>query len=290
MDSHEPKSTSYAYGDDHQIAMLKFFYESKEPGESNHSYQRVVLAERLVEKFLEKSSMSIEEIQVVDVGCSVGQFAIHFAKKGFKAIGLDFDDSAIRLANELKVSEGCDPLFINADVSDPSVKLPPIDIAICFDIFEHLHDDELGSLLVGLKHKLNKEGCVVFHTHPLEYDYLFWNRKLGIIECPILLRPFIHLPERYFTKIVRAYAILIDLGMMLILNKTYKEHIKKHGHCNPLTFVRLLDIFNRAGYDVGLIESGFISPQFKNNKANLFKSQPITHRSLWGIATPKSKQ
>jgi 2-polyprenyl-3-methyl-5-hydroxy-6-metoxy-1,4-benzoquinol methylase len=287
MNANKPKSTSYAYGDDHQKDMLNFFYKSKEPCEANHSYQRVVLAERLVEKYVQKSSRSIQEIQVVDVGCSVGQFAIHFAKKGFKAIGLDFDDSAIKIANELKVSEGSQALFINADVSDPSVPLPPIDIAICFDIFEHLHDDELGSLLVGLKHKLNKEGCVVFHTQPLEYDYLFWNRKLGIIECPILLRPFMHLPKRYFTKIVRAYAIFIDLGMMLILNKTYKEHIKRFGHCNPLTLVRLLDIFNRAGYDVDLIESGFISPQFKKNKANLFKSQPITHRSLWGIATAK---
>lgn len=94
-------------------------------------------------------------------------FAIQFNKLGFRTIGIDFDEEAIKIANQLNEKENTSAEFYVMDVANWKQELPSIDIAICFDIFEHLYDDEIGSLLYILSKQLLPKGCIIFHTLPL---------------------------------------------------------------------------------------------------------------------------
>ena len=141
----------------------------------NHWKDRINLALNLVEKHDEKSLKDKKDIVVVDIGCSIGTFAIEFAKLGYQSYGIDFDSSALEIGEKLSKEENVVVTFVNNDISNWStLALPKIDIAICFDIFEHLHDDELGALLVSLKNQLSKNSKLIFHTYPTEYDHLFY--------------------------------------------------------------------------------------------------------------------
>ncbi len=284
-----PKMTSFEYGRAHQGTMLSYYRKSKIVSESNTEYLRVVLARDLVDKYaLPRLYPRLPgEITLVDVGCSVGLLAIEFAKMGYNSFGVDFDPAALEIAAKLNSEEGTNARFLQMDVSDWNLDIP-IDIAICFDIFEHLHDDELGALLYGLKKKLSRRGSIVFHTLPLQFDYLFWNASKGIIQFPWLLRPFKNMPARRFSRMVKIYATGLDLIKMCRGGHTHQEEIKMGGHCNPLTRERLEDILGRAGYEILFMESGFLGEvQLDPQHREYFHKQPVTHRSLRGVVAPK---
>lgn len=292
LQDQKPKATSYAYGEGDQKQMANYYRKSKIPSESNHEYLRVVLCHDLVEKCV-RPRLSIEstkDITVVDICCSVGTFAIEFAKHGYQSYGIDFDPAAIKIARQLNEEEGTNATFVEMDVSDWNKNLPTIDIAICFDVFEHLHDDEIGALLFALKKQLSPEGCLVFHTLPQQYDYLFWNGSKGIVEFPPLLKPFKNLCPRRFSKIVKIYSLLRDIRNVYKEGLTYKESIKTSSHPNPLTSERLTDIMERAGYEILTIDTGFLGNiQIGSRDKDAFLKQPMTHRSLYGIAIPKTR-
>jgi len=234
-----------------------------------------------------------KELVIVDVGCSIGTFAIEFAKLGYQAYGIDFDSTALEIGKELSNEEDTNVTFINSNISSWSdLSLPKIDIAVCFDIFEHLHDDELGSLLTSIKKQLSGTGRLIFHTFPTEYDYLFYfeRSKVKKIFTPCLRRiPLMmakNLPEKYFERFVRAYASFFDIMYLLVKGRTYKDSIKNNSHCNPLTKKRLEDILIRSGYEILKIETTQLYP-FKNHIYQIFSSQPISHRNLFGAAIKK---
>jgi len=170
MDS--PKSTSFSYGSGYQASQAEKFRNRK----NNHWVHRIALANRLVDSYVFPKFTEVKksDVVVVDVGCSIGTFAIEFAKKGYKAYGVDFDASALEIARQLSKEENVTPVFVQGDVSNWSVNFPKIDIAICFDIFEHLHDDELGAFLVAIRRQLSEKGSLIFHTFPTQFYYIFF--------------------------------------------------------------------------------------------------------------------
>ncbi|HYN86535.1 MAG TPA: class I SAM-dependent methyltransferase [Pyrinomonadaceae bacterium] len=284
----KPKATSFEYGPAHQQAMLSYYHESKRASEENTEHLRVRLAHDLVNRYaLPRLGKPPQQITLVDVGCSVGLFAIEFSKEGFNSFGVDFDPAALEIARKLCEEERASATFYQMDVADFDSEMP-IDIALCFDVFEHLHDDELGAMLVGIKRRLSERGCLVFHTLPLQYDYLFWNQQNGRIEFPPVLRPFRSWPARRFTRLTRLYAMALDWLALARGRLTHQESIKMDGHCNPLTRERVEDILARAGYEVVFIESGFLGDsQLDPRDREHFHRQPVTHRSLRGVAAPR---
>jgi 2-polyprenyl-3-methyl-5-hydroxy-6-metoxy-1,4-benzoquinol methylase len=284
-----PQSTSFAYGDCYQQDMEQFYWESKRRSAENHAWNRVQLAERLVREAASGclATESPAATTLLDVGCSVGLLAIHFSKLGYRTIGIDFDPAAIATARKLNELDAGRAQFILGDVGTLQ-GLPGIDIALCFDIFEHLHDDELGALLKSLRAVLSGRGVLVFHTYPQWYDYIFsmWAREQQV-RFPWPLKPFSYLPAAAFRKCVVIYALLIDIALVTLTGKTWRERIKHTSHCNPLTLERLSDIFGRADYEILQLESGFITDQFKAAAKRRFLKHQITHRSLYGIARPR---
>lgn len=279
-----PKITSFAYGREYQEEQVIKHRQRH----NNHWQPRIQLAHDLVNKWVVPrfKGREFHDVAVLDIGCSIGTMAIEMAARGFKTYGVDFDASAIAIAKALCVEEGVSVSFSQGDVAvwsqgDLGSK---VDLALCFDIFEHLHDDELGAMLQSIRRHLSKDGALVFYTFPLQYDYLFFSRDM--LHWP--LWPFRWLSPKRFERLVRIYALLADIALLMATGKTYKERIEKLSHCNPTTQDRLSAILQRAGYEVAFIETDNIYP-FHQKIKNRFKGQSMAHRNLYGVAFPIDK-
>jgi 2-polyprenyl-3-methyl-5-hydroxy-6-metoxy-1,4-benzoquinol methylase len=282
-ESKSPKETSYAYGEKYQLEQVLKHRNRYE----NHWKPRIALAHYLIDNYVLPTlgRSAAEEVNTLDVGCSIGTMAIEMALRGFKATGIDFDASALNIARNLAAEENVNVEFKQADVVElRKIDTGSIDIAICFDIFEHLHDDELGAVLQGIRQQLSKQGALIFYTFPLQFDYLFFSRDW--LHWPLL--PFKWFPSAIFDRIVYAYAYLLDTLLILATGRSYRDSIKKHSHCNPTTMSRLADILQRAGFSIKFIESGNIL-QFKPYVLRRFKKHSIAHRSLYGVAYAASQ-
>jgi SAM-dependent methyltransferase len=274
-----PKPTSYLYGREYQLQRVEKYRHPTRDWQA-----RLALAFRLVETYaLPRLDQSKQTNPVVlDIGCSIGTFAIEFAKKGYPTYGIDFDPSALEIAQELAKEEHVSPVFFQGDVSDLEADFPPIDVAICFDVFEHLHDDELGVMLVSLKKRLSKDGSLIFHTCPTQYEHIFYG--LPILRYPLV--PFAFFPARWFDVLVKMYANLLENLLLLRKGMTYPEKLKLRTHCNPTTQQRLSDIMLRLGYEIVLIESANLY-EITSPVAKYFSRQPISYYNLYGVAIPK---
>jgi 2-polyprenyl-3-methyl-5-hydroxy-6-metoxy-1,4-benzoquinol methylase len=275
------KPTSYNYGNEYQLKQAQKYINRN----NNHWNIRINLARELVERYClpRVHWKTNEEITVVDIGCSIGTFAIEFAKIGYNSFGIDFDITALIIANKLSKSENVSPTFICGDISNLPTEFPQIDIAICFDIFEHLHDDELGSMLTSIKRRLSENGSIVFHTFPTQYEYIFFSNASR--RYPLL--PFRFMAPSRFKVLTEIYASLLNVGSLLKHNQTHKERIKYSSHCNPLTYERLNDILKRSGFDMLFFESSNLY-KFGDSIQKKLQQQPVTHRNLYGVAVPNS--
>ncbi len=281
------KESFYCYGDQYQNRQADKYRNRH----TNHWQHRINLAFELVENHIDKQLFKTKQKKkvVVDIGCSIGTFAIEFAKLGYKTYGIDFDSSALEIAEKLSKEEKTDVIFINNDISNwGSLSLPKIDIAVCFDIFEHLHDDELGALLVSLRNQMSENGKLIFHTFPTEYDYLFYYNKSITHLIPSFFRrlPLYllrKLPEDKFERFVMAYAGFFDLLYIIKKGCSHRDSIANTKHCNPLTRKRTEAILKRAGYDIVYIRTAQLY-SFDDKIQRQFLHQPISHRNLFGVA------
>jgi 2-polyprenyl-3-methyl-5-hydroxy-6-metoxy-1,4-benzoquinol methylase len=276
----EPKLTSFSYGEQYQLEQVDKHRNRK----TNHWKERIEIAHTLIDKYVlnRMPNKKGADITVLDVGCSIGTMAIEMANRGFTTYGVDFDESALKIAEDLSAEENAEVKYFKGDVAAWNPELDSkIDIAVCFDIFEHLHDDELGALLQSVKKKMDDKGALIFYTFPQQFDYLLYGRTIYCLPL-ILFLPF---SNRIFERVVRAYAAFLDIFTLLFTGKSYKEKIKKYSHCNPTTTKRLSDILERSGFTVGHINTFNIYP-FKPMIQKIFRSKAFAHRSIYGVAYP----
>ncbi len=253
---------------------------------NNNSWRkRIDLAFNLMNRYILKDlQKGPQNTIVVDFGCSIGTFAIEFAKLGYQTFGVDFDHSALLIANKLADEENVSPKFICGDITEWLNSCPlQIDIAICFDIFEHLYDDEIGIFIQSIKRNLSRNGYIIFHTFPTQYEYIFFHPKMPLYYPLVPLR---NIKASQFERLVKIYSLLVDIGCLIMKKKTYKDIIKNWPHCNPLTKERLKDIFLRSGLEIVYLDSSQLY-QFKNNVQQMFSKQPISHRNIFGVLQAK---
>jgi 2-polyprenyl-3-methyl-5-hydroxy-6-metoxy-1,4-benzoquinol methylase len=279
---------SYQYGTEYQHNQAEKYRNRYK----NHWFKRIELAKLLFHKYFTEhlNKTPLKDSVIVDVGCSIGTFAIEFAKMGFDTYGIDFDESAIKLAREISINENVSSKFLVGDVSEwgnMANICKKIDVAICFDIFEHLHDDQIGSLLTGIKKELSQEGAIIFHTFPTEYNYLFYGPKAIRLPLELLRR----LPKTLFEKTTYIYASVMDIAYLLKKGKKYRDTMQYESHCNLLTKERMKHIFLRAGFKILHIETSNVYTEYIDKSINdlqaKFDHQPISHRNLYGIAAIK---
>jgi hypothetical protein len=156
-----------------------------------------------------------------------------------------------------------------------------IDIAVCFDLFEHLHDDEIGVLLFAIREHISPNGFLVFHSFPSEFSHMLSGRLA--YRLPLL--PIRRIPDEQFSRVVRSYSSLVDAVRILARGGSQREGRSTSRHCNPLTPRRLGGMLARAGFDVPRLWSAELFPDY-GRPARWFVSHSIAHRSLFGVAVP----
>ena len=245
----------------------------------NHWQHHIKLAKQLLDKYAPPAPASL-----LDLGCSIGTFALEFALDGYNTLGLDFDPKALAAAKRLAQEMGLNPKWVCKDAGSFCLE-KKVDIVICFDLLEHLSDDVIAKAFLCIKKNLQQGGVFIFHTFPTQYDHVFYK---GALTCLPLI-PFRSLSEKKFEMLVRLYAGFLNVFYLLRYGKTHQLFIANTVHPNPLSRKRLWNFLEDAGFEILLLEMGLdeVNP-LKPGQGVLAKKylaeQPVVCRSLWGAA------
>ncbi|MGR3175974.1 MAG: class I SAM-dependent methyltransferase [Candidatus Scalindua sp.] len=245
----------------------------------NHWQYHIKLAKQLVAEYALPPSASL-----LDLGCSIGTFALEFALDGYDTIGLDFDSKALEQGKHLAKELGCNPKWICEDASSFCLE-EKVDTVVCFDLLEHLDDNNIVNLLSCVKKSLKLGGIFIFHTFPTTYDHIFYMNPLTCLP----LIPFRSLSKVNFEILVHWYAKFLDVFYLLRYGKTHKGVIAKTVHPNPLSKERLQYFIKNAGLNILLLEMSLdsvnpLKPGQGVLAKKFFANQPVAFRSIWGVA------
>lgn len=227
--------------------------------------------------------------RILDVGCAVGCHAIHFARKGHQAWGIDILPSMIErgreLVESLELSERIHLLEGDIRHLERHFEAGFFDSAVACDIFEHLDDESLLQVMAGLRQVVRPGGRIVIQTSPGRHYYWFEPDRWKLLA---LLIPMAWLPDGAFSAYVRA----IDRWIMQGLRKepaAFYRH--EYGHINCLDKDHLKRLMREAG--LSRIETFAVHahPGFKDEgclrrdwlKA-LFGRKSIASRNIFGVA------
>ena len=245
---------------------------------NNHWKYHIKLAKQLVSDYGPPPPAFL-----LDLGCSIGTFALEFGLDGYNTSGLDFDLKALEAAKKLAQEMNLNPKWVCEDAGSFCLN-EKVDIVICFDLLEHLSDDVIEDTFSCIKKNLRQDGVFIFHTFPTQYDHVFYK---GALTCLPLI-PFRSLSEKKFEMLVRWYAGFLEIYYLLRYGKTHKKVIANTVHPNPLSRGRLQKFLEDAGFEIFLLEMGLdqVNP-LKPGQGVLAKKylaeQPVAHRSLWGV-------
>ncbi|MBU2639868.1 MAG: methyltransferase domain-containing protein [Nanoarchaeota archaeon] len=104
--------------------------------------------------------------KILDVGCGVGTFAFHVAKRGAHAIGIDYSRESINIAKKIvakyKLSGKANYIVTNA------IKMPfrrnSFNKIVCADFIEHIDIKETKKVVKEMVRVLKKGGLLVLYT------------------------------------------------------------------------------------------------------------------------------
>ncbi len=104
--------------------------------------------------------------RVLDVGCGVGAFAFHCAKKGAFSTGIDYSKESVSMASRLVKDYGLQDMafFAAADAFNMPFKDSVFDSVLAIDFIEHIRHDEKELLLTEISRVLKYDGCAVIFT------------------------------------------------------------------------------------------------------------------------------
>jgi len=246
---------------------------------NNHWKAHLELAASLANRFAPPPPA-----RMLDLGCSIGTFALEFALKGYETVGLDMDEKSLDQGERLARELGVEPSWISSDAAEFSLDAP-VDFVVCFDLLEHLFDDQIKGMLRCVYNSLRPGGVFLFHTFPTRYDHVFYRNN--VFSLPLI--PFRGLPPSVFARLTRAYSVLIDLLYLSRRGKTWMSIIRDTVHPNPLSKERVSVFCEEAGLNVELLEMGLDSvnplrPGQGDVAKRHFSHQPVAMRSVWGVA------
>jgi len=106
--------------------------------------------EKRVELILKHSD--VKNKRILDLGCSVGGISCSLAKEGAEVVGVDYDPTAIKVANAVSEAYKLNARFFYGDIYNSDVVKEPFDICVWFDQFMWLiHQYRRGRALDFLK-------------------------------------------------------------------------------------------------------------------------------------------
>lgn len=111
-------------------------------------------------------------LKILDIGCGDGLLSIALARKKNSVIGIDVSDVSIELANKNKRIFNCQNVkFRQMDCRRLLFPNNYFDLAVSFDLIEHLHPDDLSLHLDEVYRILKKDSFYLIST-PNKIFYL----------------------------------------------------------------------------------------------------------------------
>ncbi|CCE09036.1 Glycosyl transferase, group 1 [Bradyrhizobium sp. STM 3843] len=154
-------------------------------GEAENQQDYATNAEHLCKALLDRFPEPDGKL-LLDAGCGIGLVSALCAGLGFDVIGVDFSETAIAQAR-VRVPQGS---FIVGAFDQVSV--PPVDVAICMDVFFHILDDELWvRSFRTLAEKLKPGGRLLVLEHfpgkPSDAPHVRWRSLAAYRDAAALL-------------------------------------------------------------------------------------------------------
>lgn len=98
---------------------------------------------------------SIDVDSFLDVGCGAGELACSMAENGLNGVGIDFSKDAIAVADKIRLERGIKKKNLRFKLGGlETVKGDVFDMVCCFEVLEHVENDE--GLLAELIKKSKK--------------------------------------------------------------------------------------------------------------------------------------
>lgn len=127
------------------------------------------------------SSVSRDEITVVDVGYGAGDFLSYMVRKKnqlackINLIGVDYSQDVKAYIDKYHPELKEHVTFVTSDYRDYFRQAPPVDVVTASLFCHHLNDDELSEFLLYIK-KYATVGAVIndLHRHPVAYYGIKW--------------------------------------------------------------------------------------------------------------------
>ncbi len=187
---------------------------------------------------------------VLDFGCGRGALAIALAQKGCTALGIDFSQDAIDFAREYlrhfpeEVHRRVE--FKRMEMNELNFKAE-FDAVIFNQVYEHLHDWELETLIPKFKRALKPGGTLVISTPNLNYiRYLFPLKRVA--EFPFkIIKETLRVIRGKSKHTSSASAFLKE-----IFKIRYPESEHTRLHINLQTPRSIRDFMKRNGFRVEL--------------------------------------
>ena len=136
-------------------------------------------------------------LRILDAGCGPGLYCHELARRGARAVGVDFAPASLRWARGTAADEGLDCDFIAADLRDLPPDLahrhPPFHAAtLWFCEFHAFTRDQILAVLRGLAGLIAPDGLVLIEYQPRD-DFVRENGTRWSVETASLLCPRPHL-------------------------------------------------------------------------------------------------
>lgn len=114
-------------------------------------------------KSLELADIKPED-SVLDIGFGRGEVIKHLVGKCKKIVGIDYSQTAYKIASNLVKDYNPKPELICGDVNEVLPKLGMFNKVLLLDIVEHLYDWQLKLMFGEILKHLNKEAVIIIHT------------------------------------------------------------------------------------------------------------------------------
>jgi len=160
---------------------------------SNYGHKAYVegfLGERLIKERIWFALKNIPKgATVLDVGCGDGTVTRELLQKASTVIGLDINESAIRLANEHNQDNRI--TYIKASIEELPTNISPVNVVTMFEVIEHLHNPEI--VLKSVFNLLKPGGILCLSTPNrscLDWRLAYIKRKILRQDLNPLYEPF----------------------------------------------------------------------------------------------------
>ena len=114
---------------------------------------------------------------VLDLGCGRGELTCEAAARGAHAVGIDYSQAALELAQALLDTLDPEPRdrveFVASDAKGLPFPDGSFDVVFMVDVYEHLHPHEIESTLAEIKRVLRPRGKLIVHTGPNTWFYRY---------------------------------------------------------------------------------------------------------------------